>query len=135
MGTLAGSTIMLLTVPWSLSLFVASCNLNDLGGAIEKTRTYWSLTRTGFLLLSLEFFRNSSVFWNQNETGITVDADTRINARLMLISCASFFVVQIVAFWYLGKGELLAGSVAERPFAVSNFGKRRRFHALTFFPF
>ncbi len=96
MGTLAGSTIMLLTVPWSLSLFVASCDLNDLGEAIEKTRTRWSLTRTG----------------------ITVDADTRINARLMLISCISFFVVQIVAFFYLFSGN--ATSV-EYPYAVAGF--------------
>jgi hypothetical protein len=70
---------------------VAACDLNDLGEAIEKTRTRWTLTRTG----------------------ITVDHDTKINARLMLLSCVSFFVVQIVAFWYLAKDEQIAGSKAE----------------------
>lgn len=71
-GTLAGSTIMLLTVPWSLSLFVAACDLNEFGEAIERRRTSWN------------FFR----------TGITVDADTRINARIMLVSALAYFIVQ-----------------------------------------
>ena len=97
MGTLAGSTIMLLTVPWTASLFVAACDLNDLGEAKEKTRTYWSLTRTG----------------------ITVDHDTRINARLMLASLVSFFVVQCIAFKYLSGGG--DATHAEYPFAVAGF--------------
>ncbi len=97
MGTLAGSTIMLLTVPWTASLFVAACDLNDLGEAVEKTRTYWSLSRTG----------------------ITVDHDTKLNARLMLLSLLPFVLVQGIAFKYLSGGE--TGVEAERPWALAGF--------------
>jgi Ca2+/Na+ antiporter len=102
MGTLAGSTIMLLTVPWTASLFVAACDLNDLGEAIEKTRTKWTLMRTG----------------------ITVDHDTKINARLMLCSLVGFLVVQVVAFWYVtqgGVGSVDPSIAAERPYAIAGF--------------
>ena len=100
-GTLAGSTIMLLTVPWSASLFMAACDLNDLGESIEQRRTYWSLTRTG----------------------ITVDHDTKINARIMLASSLAFFIVQGIAFHYVQPivDTSSAARAAEYPWALAGF--------------
>ena len=42
MGTLAGSTVMLLTVPWSASMWLARCDIRT-GEAIDKklTRPVW----------------------------------------------------------------------------------------------
>lgn len=38
-GTLAGSTIMLLTVPWAASTFIARCDLDSNGQAIDGKLT------------------------------------------------------------------------------------------------
>lgn len=37
-GTLAGSTVFLLTIPWSCSLFLARCDIQN-GEAVDKTLT------------------------------------------------------------------------------------------------
>ena len=39
MGTLAGSTVMLLTIAWGGSLIVGRCDLSSRGNAINKTLT------------------------------------------------------------------------------------------------
>jgi hypothetical protein len=35
MGTLAGSTIMLLTIPWSISILLGRCDFDKEGNAID----------------------------------------------------------------------------------------------------
>lgn len=83
MGTLAGSTIMLLTLPWSASLFVGRCDIHY-DETIDSQLTHG--------LGAMHALKN---------TGITVDRDTMINARIALLSSLSFWIVQIVAFLYI----------------------------------
>jgi hypothetical protein len=47
MGTLAGSTVMLLTIAWSGSLWVGRCDLNERGLAIPKTMTHGAIEGLG----------------------------------------------------------------------------------------
>lgn len=83
MGTLAGSTIMLLTIAWGGSLILGRCDLVDSGGELfAKDRT-------------LGVSRNQ---WDFFKTGITTDPDTRLGSYAMLLTSLSFLVVQIPAF-------------------------------------
>jgi len=98
-GTLAGSTIMLLTVPWSLSLFVAACDFDEFGEAIDKKRTSW----------------------NPSKVGITVDEDTPINSRIMIITSLSYWIVQGVAFAYVHDPSGSTAKKVEKPLATAGF--------------
>jgi len=79
-GTLAGSTIMLLTIPWAVGLWLARCDVRH-DEAVDGVLTRpWSLT----------------------ETGATVDEDTPTTAKIMVATSAGYLVVQGVAFKYAG---------------------------------
>jgi len=81
MGTLAGSTVMLLTIAWGGSLIVGRCDLSSRGTAINKTLT-----------------PKASITEAANETGVTTDTDTKTNAMVMMGSCVTFLVIQIPAW-------------------------------------
>jgi len=70
-GTLAGSTIMLLTVPWLGGLILGRCDLRD-GEAEEGVCNGFS--------------------WTQQ--GVTVDSDVPSSAKIMMLTAISYFVVQ-----------------------------------------
>eukprot|EP00850_Spirogloea_muscicola_P001943 SM000007S20903 [mRNA] locus=s7:782807:786568:+ [translate_table: standard] len=73
-GTLAGSTIMLLTIAWGGSLLIGRCDLRELDGrSIDK-----QLTR------SCDFVN----------TGVTTDGLTPPNAYIMLASVSLYLIVQ-----------------------------------------
>eukprot|EP00727_Mastigamoeba_balamuthi_P012109 m51a1_g7520 putative sodium calcium exchanger protein (583) ;mRNA; r:15418-17717 len=75
-GTLTGSTIMLLTVAWVAGLLAGRCDIVD-GRSVDRRLTRkWSLLRTG----------------------ITTEKDVRVNAIIMCITTLSYFVIQIAAF-------------------------------------
>lgn len=79
MGTLAGSTVMLLTVAWGGSLWVGRCDLDGFTGkAIQKQCSHGLA----------DSFAN---------TGVTVDDDTTLNARIMIFSCLAFVAPQAAA--------------------------------------
>jgi len=81
MGTLAGSTVMLLTIAWGGSLWAGRCDIDESRGtAIDKTFTPGRSFR--------------DVLAN---TGVTTDADTVLNAKVMIASSFTFLVVQIPA--------------------------------------
>ncbi|KAK3232967.1 hypothetical protein CYMTET_56709 [Cymbomonas tetramitiformis] len=83
MGTLAGSTIMLLTIAWGGSLIVGRCDLEESGGVlVAKDKT-------------LGVSRNK---WDMFKTGITTDPETRLGSYAMLLTSLSFLVIQIPAF-------------------------------------
>eukprot|EP01113_Clastostelium_recurvatum_P050638 TRINITY_DN962_c0_g1_i4.p1 TRINITY_DN962_c0_g1~~TRINITY_DN962_c0_g1_i4.p1 ORF type:complete len:533 (-),score=157.93 TRINITY_DN962_c0_g1_i4:1133-2707(-) len=96
MGTLAGSTIMLLTLPWAASIFLGKCDIKA-GEAIDGLNTRFSWV-------------------NQ---GVTVDNDTPINARIMIATSFSYFIVQGVAFAYLHDED--SGKKLEGKFAIAGF--------------
>ena len=95
MGTLAGSTVMLLTVAWGGSLWVGRCDLDGFTGkAIQKQCSHGLA----------DSFAN---------TGVTVDGDTTLNARIMIASCLAFLAPQAAAFAGRGADGLadLVGAV------------------------
>ena len=75
-GTLCGSTIMLLTVAWGGSLLLGRCDFGQRGHAID-----------GRLKRPKDLFR----------TGVTCDAVTRNGARIMLLTVLLYLIVQIPA--------------------------------------
>jgi len=94
-GALAGSTIMLLTVPWFCSLIAGRVSLDENGvGAYKKkeklTDPKWSLLRTG----------------------TNVKPGLKISAAIMLITSLSYLLIQGPAFKYSGKNEDSESEVA-----------------------
>ncbi|KAK9907616.1 hypothetical protein WJX75_007049 [Coccomyxa subellipsoidea] len=81
-GTLAGSTIMLLTITWGGSLLVGRCDLNERGKAMNK-----KLTR------KVDFLG----------TGVTTDKFTSSGAIIMVVTVLLYAIIQVPAF--LGKKE------------------------------
>ncbi|KIY91568.1 hypothetical protein MNEG_16396, partial [Monoraphidium neglectum] len=79
MGTLAGSTVMLLTIVWGGSVLLGRCDLDDVTGA-QRDRTR---TRPWFDLVN---------------TGVSTDAATPRSAWAMLAAAGLFVVVQASAF-------------------------------------
>ncbi|KAK9842030.1 hypothetical protein WJX81_004927 [Elliptochloris bilobata] len=75
-GTLAGSTVALLTLAWGGALLLGRCDLGEDGRAVPRT-----LTRGGDLLA----------------TGVTADADVRSGAAAMIASLALYAIVQVPA--------------------------------------
>lgn len=95
MGTLAGSTIMLLTVTWASSQIAARCDFNEFGEARDGVCGKWSWTKQG----------------------VTVDEDTPMNSKIMIITSLSYLIVQGVAFAYLK--DPASGKSVEKPFALA----------------
>lgn len=87
-GTLAGSTIMLLTVAWGGSVLLGRCDLVQ-GRAVNKT-----LTRP----------------FNLARTGVTTDSFTPTNAAIMSFSSLLYLLIQVPASLY-GPSEPLAALV------------------------
>jgi Ca2+/Na+ antiporter len=79
MGTLAGSTIMLLTLAWGGSVLLGRCTLQG-GAAVDK--------------LLLDGTVNWSAF---GRAGVTTDGPTRNAAKMMLVSSLLYLVVQVPA--------------------------------------
>lgn len=80
-GALAGSTIMLLTVPWSLSVFAGRVDIvEDRAAYLKKPK----LTVTGF---------GKTLF----ETGVAVSSQVRYSAIVMMVSTIPYFLIQIPA--------------------------------------
>jgi len=79
MGTLAGSTVMLLTIAWSSSLVVSRCSLNKNGESIDGKGKGFSLTKMGMTPLP----------------------EVRSGIVIMLITSLFYFIVQ-TADWKFG---------------------------------
>ncbi|GLE07933.1 hypothetical protein PINS_up018762 [Pythium insidiosum] len=117
-GALAGSTIMLLTIPWALSVFAGRVNLNEKGqGNYIRPRNApegWAkLTPPGNMNL-----------WS---TGVVVFDEIRSNARTMIATSLIYLILQIPALQYTGTVDRDATAdhsvvaAAERPFAFVAF--------------
>ncbi|WIA37902.1 hypothetical protein OEZ86_001279 [Tetradesmus obliquus] len=76
-GTLAGSSVLLLSLAWGLSVLLGRCDLNEQGIAVDK-----KLTRG----------------WDLARTGVTVDRDVRQGAAIMAGSVLLYGTVQVPAF-------------------------------------
>lgn len=83
MGTLVGSTVMLLSIALGGSTWLGRCDLDDDGVAIDRRLTDNS-------------FSFSKLFFDK-KTGITTEQDTPFNCKIMLLSSIAFLVVEIPA--------------------------------------
>lgn len=91
-GTLAGSTIMLLTLPWFCAVIRGRVNLGPNGmptykrPVSEAKNDNWSkITDDSFCV-----FNSFSLF----KTGVGIGEEVRYNARLMLYSLGGYIIVQ-----------------------------------------
>ena len=80
MGTLAGSTVMLLTIAWSASVVVGRCDLNANGESVDQT------CRVSFDCI---------------KQGVTLLPDIKANISIMLLTSILYLIVQS-ADWYWG---------------------------------
>jgi len=106
-GALAGSTIMLLTIPWCLSIIGGRVNLDPVSGeALYKRPSgaskYWSKVSTK---------------WHMKYNGIGILPPVRMAALIMLWSAANFLIIQIPAFVYAADVSTAALAEDERPWA------------------
>lgn len=103
MGTLAGSTIMLLTVPWFGSLLLGRCDIVN-GKSVDSQCAKFNCKRS----------------WSQS--GVSVDADVPQNAMIMLITAFTYVIVQGPAFsWAVSPVPSPAQDHLESGFALAGF--------------
>jgi len=98
MGTLAGSNVLLLTLPWAASIWLAKTDINPITGtAKNKVYTKFSLT----------------------QTGVTVFKDVNMIARLMIVTLLPYTAIQLsYIVLRFQKADLAA---AERWWALGSF--------------
>jgi len=103
-GALAGSTIMLVTLPWSLSVFSGRVKFNKRGSPdYRKPKLRPDSTFCGSLF----------------NTGVPVTPVIKNGGISMVLTLIPFFLVQIPATIYKGRVEDLA--YAEKDYALSGF--------------
>jgi Ca2+/Na+ antiporter len=98
-GTLVGSTVMLLTIPWCAGVFLGRRDLDESKGcakqAVGKSKvTSFSLTKNV----------------------VDVLAEIPETAKIMMLSCLSYLIIQIPAFMYKNTSD--QGVSEEAPFAL-----------------
>lgn len=116
-GALAGSTIMLLTIPWALSVFAGRVNIDEQGRGNyvrPKNDPNWAkLSPPG----------NASLF----KTGVVLFDEIPSNAKTMVATALIYLILQIPALFFTGTTKRDAeidfdeAARAERPFAIAAF--------------
>lgn len=120
MGTLAGSTIMLLTIAWASCLWVGRCDLNENGEAIDRTLNGAKMPNIPSLAEEQEAMEKipegvdkedakkaleKHSYCNQlNHTGVTHRKNVLTVKLFMLITSLVFFAGQIPE-WLYGAGS------------------------------
>lgn len=87
-GALAGSTVMLLTIPWFVAVFGGRVTIEDGVRRYKRPRgadESWEKLKDGSMSLI--------------HTGVSYSAQVPQNAKLMLITMVSYFVIQIPALF------------------------------------
>lgn len=91
-GALAGSTIMLLTVPWALSVFAGKVNI------VNDKPMYNS---------KLKVASNLGFFGNLGNTGVHISEEVQRGGYIMMLTTIPYFLIQIPA-WFIKPGESIA---------------------------
>ena len=105
-GTLAGSTIMLLTIPWALSIIMGRVDIDVYG-------------ETNYRKPKLVYGKNSLF-----RSGVKLRSEIRTNAIIMCGTALLYVVIQIPAIMMSKDPSLLdtkKGMMEERNFAVAGF--------------
>jgi len=88
-GALAGSTIMLLTVPWGLSVFQGKVDIVDGKMAYNK---------------SPKLKPGKSFLESLDTTGVTLLDEVQQGSKIMMLTTIPYFLIQIPA-WFITPGE------------------------------
>eukprot|EP00301_Raphidiophrys_heterophryoidea_P020734 c5351_g1_i1.p1 GENE.c5351_g1_i1~~c5351_g1_i1.p1 ORF type:complete len:592 (+),score=195.62 c5351_g1_i1:44-1777(+) len=114
-GALAGSTIMLLTVPWALSVFAGRVNLDAQGNTVYKRP---ASDNSSGPYQKLQPSNNRSL----TGTGVSVDRSVNKNGKVMIASALSYVFIQGPAFYYLNHDDT-PGKVSkdEQAWAIAGF--------------
>jgi len=96
-GTLVGSTVMLLTVPWALGVYLGR---RDLVNGVAKVKK--PLLTQGF---------------DMSNTGVTTLDDVPVSAKILMMLSLGYWVIQIPAFFYHNQKD--GGTYAEKPWALA----------------
>ena len=100
-GALAGSTIMLLTIPWALCVWSGRVDLDENNG-MQPSYKNPKLTK-------------SSIF----ETGVALSPEVNEGAKMMMLTTLPYFLIQIPAFFLSGDRETV--SEGEKNWAMAGF--------------
>lgn len=92
-GALAGSTIMLLTVPWGLSVYVGRVDIKN--GKLNYTKKPKLTTDVGFVK-------------SLSTTGVAVTDEIRHGSFIMALTTIPYFLIQIPALFMHGPTEEVA---------------------------
>ncbi|CAM9723778.1 unnamed protein product, partial [Phaeothamnion confervicola] len=108
-GALAGSTIMLLTIPWFLSVYAGRVSIDRTTGVCTYKRPAnspdWAkLTPSG----------DASLYY----TGVTGSPQLKIGGGLMILTALSYLIIQGPAFLYSGDDDTEV-SAGEHNFALA----------------
>lgn len=102
MGALTGSTVYLLTLLWVVSLWRGRCDFDSNGEAINGVAgrlTWASLSRSG----------------------VSVEKETLIAGRVMIMTIFSYFIIQGPAFQYIQQPVSALARQGERFYALAAF--------------
>eukprot|EP00299_Pterocystis_sp_00344_P016487 c8273_g2_i1.p1 GENE.c8273_g2_i1~~c8273_g2_i1.p1 ORF type:complete len:462 (+),score=97.44 c8273_g2_i1:940-2325(+) len=91
-GALAGSTVMLLTLPWALSVIAGRVNIQNGKPIYTRPANHVGVWQK----------LNPPNHFSLLGTGVSTRPDVKKNARLMLLTTISYVVIQGPAFYYLG---------------------------------
>lgn len=100
-GALAGSTIMLLTVPWALSVYRGRVDFDELN-EMEPSYKQPKLTSSSF-----------------SDTGVALSTEVHHGAKMMMLTTLPYFLIQIPAFFLSGDRETV--SEGEKKWALAGF--------------
>ncbi len=100
-GALAGSTIMLLTVPWALSVYQGRVDFDD-DNDMQPDYKQPKLTKSTF-----------------SDTGVALSNEVNQGAKMMMLTTLPYFLIQIPAFFLSGDRETV--SEGEKYWAMAGF--------------
>eukprot|EP00656_Telonema_subtile_P001705 TRINITY_DN10741_c0_g2_i1.p1 TRINITY_DN10741_c0_g2~~TRINITY_DN10741_c0_g2_i1.p1 ORF type:complete len:516 (-),score=129.36 TRINITY_DN10741_c0_g2_i1:27-1574(-) len=92
-GALAGSTVMLLTIPWLLSIIAGRVDLDDNGQ--PKYQKPKGVSKADWRKCS-----HDGIFQGMTETGVFVGPQLKNAAKQMMLTSLLMLVIQIPAFFY-----------------------------------
>lgn len=104
-GTLVGSTVMLLTLPWGAAILLGRRDIDSQTGDAA-----YSISASGRKKPLLTHF---SIYTN----GVTVLDDVLVSAKILLVLSLSYWVIQIPAFIY--HNDVDHGAYHEKPYALA----------------
>jgi Ca2+/Na+ antiporter len=99
-GTLVGSTVMLLTLPWAIGIFLGRRDIDPKTGSVVLTQPK----------------KPKVTHFSLRTNGVTVLDEISGTAKVMMIASLTYLIIQIPAFFYKSNPD--AGAKAEAPFAL-----------------